>query len=205
MSHEWTVKFIEHRVGDPRIVRLIQKWLKAGVSEEGQWSETKVGTFLWTALELPLPGSASWMVGSHFEARVFTRSSADVAQQRLSVSSLPRGPNHYDASPRDSTEEDREGTDRVPGHTCCFVDGERHLGHLMQLEHWGAAEQVAPLTQWLCAPDGPVAKSEAGGHSCGFYGFCGLTMSMLPLKTAPSATLNFDVLISPTNLQPFSR
>src|SRR6202162_3792284 len=44
MSHEWTVKFIEHRVGDPRIVRLIQKWLKAGVSEEGQWEETKVGT-----------------------------------------------------------------------------------------------------------------------------------------------------------------
>ena len=36
MSHEWTVKFIQHRVGDPRIVRLIQKWLKAGVSEEGQ-------------------------------------------------------------------------------------------------------------------------------------------------------------------------
>jgi RNA-directed DNA polymerase len=44
MSHEWTVKFIEHRVGDRRIVRLIQKWLKAGVSEEGQWSETRVGT-----------------------------------------------------------------------------------------------------------------------------------------------------------------
>ena len=38
------MKFIEHRVGDPRMVRLIQKWLKAGVSEEGQWSETKVGT-----------------------------------------------------------------------------------------------------------------------------------------------------------------
>ena len=44
MSHEWTVKFIQHRVGDSRMVRLIQKWLKAGVSEEGQWSETKVGT-----------------------------------------------------------------------------------------------------------------------------------------------------------------
>src|SRR6202162_5139125 len=44
MSHEWAVKFIEHRVGDPRMVRLIQKWLKAGVSEEGQWSETRVGT-----------------------------------------------------------------------------------------------------------------------------------------------------------------
>jgi group II intron reverse transcriptase/maturase len=44
MSHEWTAKFLQHRVGDCRIVRLIQKWLKAGVSEEGQWSETKVGT-----------------------------------------------------------------------------------------------------------------------------------------------------------------
>ena len=32
-----------NRVGDPRILRLIQKWLKAGVSEEGEWSETKVG------------------------------------------------------------------------------------------------------------------------------------------------------------------
>jgi group II intron reverse transcriptase/maturase len=44
MSHEWTMQFIEHRVADRRILRLIQKWLKAGVSEDGQWSETKVGT-----------------------------------------------------------------------------------------------------------------------------------------------------------------
>jgi RNA-directed DNA polymerase len=44
MSHEWTMKFIEHRVADRRILRMIQKWLKAGVSEDGQWSETKLGT-----------------------------------------------------------------------------------------------------------------------------------------------------------------
>jgi group II intron reverse transcriptase/maturase len=44
MSHEWTMKFVEHRVADRRILRLIQKWLKAGVSEDGQWSEIKVGT-----------------------------------------------------------------------------------------------------------------------------------------------------------------
>jgi RNA-directed DNA polymerase len=44
MSHEWTMKFIEHRVADRRILRLIQKWLQAGVSQNGQWSETKVGT-----------------------------------------------------------------------------------------------------------------------------------------------------------------
>src|ERR1700687_3958836 len=44
MSHEWTMKFIEHRVADRRMLRLIQKWLKAGVSEDGRWSETMVGT-----------------------------------------------------------------------------------------------------------------------------------------------------------------
>src|SRR5579864_3470592 len=44
MSHEWTMKFIEHRVADRRTLHLIQKWLRAGVSEDGQWSETMVGT-----------------------------------------------------------------------------------------------------------------------------------------------------------------
>src|SRR3989442_13881906 len=38
------MKFIEHRVADRRILRLIRKWLKAGVSEDGQWSETELGT-----------------------------------------------------------------------------------------------------------------------------------------------------------------
>src|SRR5208283_994776 len=40
----WMIRFIEHRVADRRILRLIQKWLKAGVMEEGRWSETEMGT-----------------------------------------------------------------------------------------------------------------------------------------------------------------
>ena len=44
MSHEWLMKFVEYRIADPRILRLIRKWLKAGVSEEGQWQESRVGT-----------------------------------------------------------------------------------------------------------------------------------------------------------------
>ena len=44
INHEWMMKFIQHRITDPRILRLIQKWLKAGLSEDGQWSETNVGT-----------------------------------------------------------------------------------------------------------------------------------------------------------------
>jgi len=44
ISHEWLMKFLEHRISDPRMLRLLKKWLRAGVSEDGEWSSTKVGT-----------------------------------------------------------------------------------------------------------------------------------------------------------------
>src|SRR5712672_1150678 len=44
ISHEWLVKFIEHRVADRRVVRLIQKWLNAGVLEEGKRIRVEEGT-----------------------------------------------------------------------------------------------------------------------------------------------------------------
>lgn len=44
LDHEWLVKFIGHRIGDRRIVRLVQKWLKAGVLEEGKQIQSEVGT-----------------------------------------------------------------------------------------------------------------------------------------------------------------
>ena len=44
LDKSWLIKFVEHRVADPRILRLIQKWLNAGVMEEGEWSDTKTGS-----------------------------------------------------------------------------------------------------------------------------------------------------------------
>jgi RNA-directed DNA polymerase len=44
ISHEWMLKFVQHRVADRRVLRLIQKWLRAGVMEEGEWAETERGT-----------------------------------------------------------------------------------------------------------------------------------------------------------------
>ena len=44
ISHEWLGKFVEHRIQDKRVVRLIRKWLKAGVMEQGQWHGTEEGT-----------------------------------------------------------------------------------------------------------------------------------------------------------------
>jgi RNA-directed DNA polymerase len=44
LEQSWLVKFVEHRVADRRVVRLIQKWLRAGVLEEGRWIHREVGT-----------------------------------------------------------------------------------------------------------------------------------------------------------------
>jgi RNA-directed DNA polymerase len=44
ISHEWLMKFVEHRIADRRMLRLLKKWLRAGVSEDGQWSPSEVGT-----------------------------------------------------------------------------------------------------------------------------------------------------------------
>src|SRR6516164_521088 len=44
VSQQWLVRFVEHRVGDPRIIRLIQKWLKAGVLEDGVVTVNDKGT-----------------------------------------------------------------------------------------------------------------------------------------------------------------
>src|SRR5205823_13318532 len=51
IDHAWLVKFIEHRIADRRVVRLIQKWLNAGVLEDGKRMRVEEGT--------PQGGSAS--------------------------------------------------------------------------------------------------------------------------------------------------
>jgi group II intron reverse transcriptase/maturase len=43
IDHEWLRKFVEHRIADKRVLRLIQKWLNAGVIEDGSWSASEEG------------------------------------------------------------------------------------------------------------------------------------------------------------------
>jgi len=44
VSHDWLIRFVEHRVGDQRVIRLLRKWLKAGVMEDGAITPTEAGT-----------------------------------------------------------------------------------------------------------------------------------------------------------------
>ena len=44
LSHEWLMRFLELRIGDKRVLTLIQAWLKAGIFEEGRWQEMERGT-----------------------------------------------------------------------------------------------------------------------------------------------------------------
>jgi RNA-directed DNA polymerase len=63
LSHEWLVKFIEHRVADRRVVRLIQKWMNAGVLEDGKRIRVEEGT--------PQGGSASPLLANIYLHYVF--------------------------------------------------------------------------------------------------------------------------------------
>jgi group II intron reverse transcriptase/maturase len=63
IDHGWLVKFVEHRIADRRVVRLIQKWLNAGVMEEGKRMRVEEGT--------PQGGSASPLLANIYLHYVF--------------------------------------------------------------------------------------------------------------------------------------
>ena len=44
IDQTWLVRFLEHRIGDERVIRLVRKWLKAGVLDDGAWSVSETGT-----------------------------------------------------------------------------------------------------------------------------------------------------------------
>jgi retron-type reverse transcriptase len=43
LDHRWLVRFLEHRIADKRVLRLIQKWMAAGVIEDGAWTASAEG------------------------------------------------------------------------------------------------------------------------------------------------------------------
>ena len=54
VSQDWLIRFVEHRIGDPRIIRLIRKWLKAGVLEDGVVTTSERGTGQGSVISPPL-------------------------------------------------------------------------------------------------------------------------------------------------------
>ena len=65
LDQAWLMKFLEHRIADKRILRLIQKWLSAGVIEDGNWTETTEGA--------PQGASASPLLANVYLHYVFDR------------------------------------------------------------------------------------------------------------------------------------
>ena len=63
LDHRWLAKFLEHRIADKRILRLIGKWLSAGVIENGEWSQTVEGA--------PQGASASPLLANVYLHHVF--------------------------------------------------------------------------------------------------------------------------------------
>ena len=65
LDQGWLQKFLEHRIADERVLRLVRKWVKAGVIEEGVWSATEEGT--------PQGASASPLLANVYLHYVFDR------------------------------------------------------------------------------------------------------------------------------------
>jgi RNA-directed DNA polymerase len=63
LDHSWLERFLEHRIADQRVLRLIRKWLNAGVIEDGKWSESLGGA--------PQGGSASPLLANVYLHYVF--------------------------------------------------------------------------------------------------------------------------------------
>ena len=91
IDHGWLVQFVEHRIADRRVVRLIQKWLNAGVLEEGKRTRVEEGT--------PQGGSASPLLANVYLHYVFDlwvqawrqkRAHGDVIVVRFADDSAPR-------------------------------------------------------------------------------------------------------------------
>jgi RNA-directed DNA polymerase len=91
IDHGWLVKFVEHRIADRRVVRLIQKWLNAGVLEDGVCTRVEEGT--------PQGGSASPLLANLYLHHVFDlwvqvwrqkRATGDIVVARFADDSAPR-------------------------------------------------------------------------------------------------------------------
>jgi RNA-directed DNA polymerase len=78
LQHDWLIKFVEYRIGDKRVVRLIQKWLKAGVLEEGQWFETEEGSPQGSVMVSGLPVGACFASISPILANLYLHYVLDV-------------------------------------------------------------------------------------------------------------------------------
>ena len=63
LDHQWLIKFLEHRIADKRVLRLIQKWLAAGVIENGSWTACEEG--------VPQGASASPLLANVYAHYVF--------------------------------------------------------------------------------------------------------------------------------------
>ena len=113
VSKNWLVRFVEHRIGDKRIIRLIRKWLKAGVLEDGVVTVSEIGT-----------GQGS--VISPLLANIYTPTPARIRRPPLPNGAMPDSaermirPGFLDIESRDKP--DRVGSGRVgrssSGPTC---------------------------------------------------------------------------------------
>ena len=75
VNHEWLLRMLSHRIADPRVLRLIRQWLRAGVMERGEWKDAVEGTPQGAGIS---PLLATVLVPSRFMLELTGASSGDM-------------------------------------------------------------------------------------------------------------------------------
>lgn len=177
LSHEWLVKFIEHRIADRRVVRQIQKWLNAGVLEDGCRTYPEEGS--------PQGGSISPVLANVYLHYVFdlwadhwrrTQSHGDVIIVRYADDFVVGFQNRKDAEADDpaayASETETGQRDPSASHACAHprsgrvvaVGGERILPLLRRPAKLPGASGIPLSSDWVLATDATATKPEEPHH-----------------------------------------
>jgi group II intron reverse transcriptase/maturase len=141
LDHGWLERFLEHRIADRRILRLIQKWLNAGVIEDGNWSETPEGA--------PQGASVSPLLANVYLHYVFDRWARQWRRRRA------RGDVIFVRFADDCAPRTRGG-----------IDVEGRAQRVVLCQRWRLALRDRPAGGGLKPPQAASVKSR-GGERCG--------------------------------------
>ena len=141
LDHAWLKKFLEHRIADRRVLRLIDKWLAAGVIEDGNWTETTEGA--------PQGASASPLLANVYLHYVFDRWARQWRRRHA------RGDMIVTRFADDCATRTQGG-----------IDVEDRTRQVVLCRRWGLAPRDRPAGGGLKPPQAASVKSR-GGERCG--------------------------------------
>ena len=155
----WMLQFLEHRIGDKRLIRLIGRWLNAGVMDDGTWADTVTGT----------PQGA--IVSPRARQRIPALRAGSVVPEEMAVEDPGGGGAHRPLCGRLCATKARGGGRKPSPQPCCARDGGRSSAGAVQAEAANRLlllEAAGPVTNCVrmleCSPGRTLTVRGSNHH-----------------------------------------